>query len=259
MTRLLLPALAAALAAAPAGAAVRTQTVDYTANGVALKGFLAYDDSAAGKRPGVLLVHEWWGLNDYARERAKQLAGLGYVAFACDMYGAGKTTEHPDEAGKMAGEVRKNLPEWLARAKAGLKVLQDQPNVDAEKLAAIGYCFGGSTASQLALAGAPVKAVVTFHGAPVPATAEQAKGAKAAFLICHGAADPFIKPEAMEKFVAALKAGGVKVELASYPGVVHSFTVPSADKVGNPGMKYDAAADADSWARMRKALGEAFR
>src|SRR5437868_186082 len=127
-----------------ARAEVKTKTVPYEYGGVTFKGYLAWDDSTTGKRPGVLVVHEWWGLNDYARKRAEQLAGLGYVAFACDMYGEGKFTKHPEEAKTMATEVRKNVKVWQGRAQAALKVLRDQDNVDGGKIAAIGYCFGGS-------------------------------------------------------------------------------------------------------------------
>src|SRR4029078_5532047 len=158
-------------AAAPSG--VVTKTIDYEYNGTKLKGFLAYDDSTTGKRPGVLVVHEWWGLNDYAKERCKKLAALGYVAFACDMYGEGKFVDHPDDARKMATAVRENLKNWRGRAEGGLKQRASQPNVDSTKLAAIGYCFGGSTCLELAYSGADLKAVATFHAAlPKPHEAE---------------------------------------------------------------------------------------
>jgi dienelactone hydrolase len=146
-------------------AEVRTKTVDYSFDGVNLKGHLAWDDAVQGKRPTVLVVHEWWGLNDYAKKRAEKLAALGYVALACDMYGEGKFTVHPEETGKMAGEVRKNMKTWQGRAQAALKVLQDHELVDARRVAAIGYCFGGATALELAYTGADLAAVVTFHGA----------------------------------------------------------------------------------------------
>ena len=257
-TRMTASLLAAAGLAALAPAAVKTEPVEYTYDGKTFKGMLAYDDAAAGKRPGVLVVHEWWGLNQHARDRAKMLAELGYVAFACDMYGDGKTTAHPQEAGAFAGEVRKNQAAWAGRAKAALKVLQDNPKVDPTKLAAVGFCFGGSTAQLLAFTGADVDAVVSFHGAPVVPTPEQAKATKARILMCHGGADSFIKPETIDAFKKALDAGGAKYEWVSYPGVVHSFTAPDADKVGNPGMKYDEAADKASWAAMKKLFDEAF-
>lgn len=236
--------------AAAAPAAVVTKVVEYEHDGTKLKGFLAYDDAAKGKRPGVLVFPEWWGLNDYAKIRAQQLAGLGYVAFAADLYGNGKVIEtaHPEDAMKMAGELRKNQAVWRGRAEAGLKQLRGQPNVDAGKVAALGYCLGGSTALQLAYTGADLKAVATFHaGLPAP-TADEAKAVKARILVTTGAADKNIPPAAVEAFKTAL--AGAKPEVVSYEGVVHSFTVPGADKVGNPNMKYDAKADADSWKRM---------
>jgi dienelactone hydrolase len=250
-----LAVLAAAVGATAADAAVKTKVVEYTYDGTKLKGFLAWDDAAKGKRPGVLVVHEWWGLNDYARKRAEELAKLGYVAFACDMYGDGKTTEHPKEAGKFAGEVRMNLKLWQGRALAGLKILQDNEMVDGANLAAIGYCFGGSTALQLAYTGAPLKAVATFHAALPTPTAEQAKAIKPKIVICHGGADKFIPQEAIDKFRGALDTAKVSYDFVSYPGVVHSFTVPGIDKVGVEGLKYDAKADQDSWARMLKLFG----
>jgi len=231
-------------------AAVKTEAIDYDYDGTKLKGFLAYDDAVQGKRPGVLVVHEWWGLNDYAKDRCKKLAELGYTAFACDMYGAGKLTTHPMDAAKFATEVRSNLKAWRGRAAAGLKILADQPTVDADKLAAIGYCFGGSTCLQLAYTGAPVKAVATFHAALPTPSGDEAKAINAKLLLCHGEADKFIPEKAIQDFRSSLDAAKVKYDFISYPGVVHSFTVPEADKVGNPGMKYDRSADEDSWKRM---------
>ena len=251
MLRLAATAAAFALTAASSPAAVVTKVVDYEFDGVKLKGFLAYDDSTQEKRPGVLVVHEWWGLNDYAKERCKKLAELGYVAFAVDMYGDGKTVTHPDDAGKMATMVRNNIDVWRGRATAGLKQLASQPQVDATKIAAIGYCFGGSTCLQLAYSGADLKAVATFHAAlPTPTDAE-AKAVKPKVLVCNGDDDTFIPQKAIDAFKAALDKGGAKYEFVGYKGAVHSFTVPDADKVGNKGMKYDKAADEDSWKRMR--------
>jgi dienelactone hydrolase len=260
MTRhAVLAVLVAAVGGSLANAEVKTKVVNYAHDGTNLKGFLAWDDAVKGKRPGVLVVHEWWGLNDYARKRAEELAKLGYVAFACDMYGDGKVTDHPDDAGKFAGEVRKNLKAWQGRALAGLKVLQDNEMVDGNSLAAIGYCFGGSTALQLAYTGAPVKAVATFHAALPTPSATDAKAIKAKIVVCHGEADKFIPQKAIDEFRAALDAAKVQYDFVSYPGVVHSFTVPGADKVGIAGMKYDAKADQDSWARMLKLFKETLK
>ena len=247
-----------ALGSSLAPAAVKTETVTYTHDGVTLKGHLAYDDAATGKRPGVLVVHEWWGLNDYAKKRVTMLAELGYVAFAADMYGDGKATEHPDQAGEMMSMVQKNQAAWQGRAVASLKVLQQHPRVDATKLAAIGYCFGGSTALQLAYTGADVKAIASFHGAlPLP-TAEQAKAIKAKVLICHGAEDSFVTDDACQKLRKALSAGGVDYEMDYYGGARHSFTVQGIDARGMAPLKYDPAADKRSWARMLALFSEVF-
>lgn len=239
-------------------AELKTSTVDYKVGDQAFRGYLAYDDAVAGKRPGILVVHEWWGLNDYARKRADQLAKLGYVAFAVDMYGDGKTTEHPKEAGEMAGVVRKNQKEWMARAHAGLKILRDHPNVDGTKLASIGYCFGGSTSLMLAHTSSDIKAAVSFHGAlPVPDTTLD-KQITAKILICHGAADSFIPEETIQKVRAAYDQLGVDYQMVYYSGAQHSFTVPGADQRGMKGIRYDANADRRSWAAMMALFNEVF-
>lgn len=255
-----LSALAVTLALAlPATAAVKTEEVKYTFDGIEFVGLVAYDDAQAGKRPGVLVVHEWWGLNEHAKERAKKLAGLGYVAFACDMYGAGKTTEHPADAQKMAGAVRANIDVWRGRAATALKTLAAHPKCDGSKLGAIGFCFGGSTALQLAYSGADLKAVCTFHAALPEPKPEEAKAIKGKIVVCHGADDKFVSDKSIAAFKAALDKAGVKYEFHSYPGVVHSFTAKDADKVGNPGMKYDKDADEKSWASMTALFAETLK
>jgi dienelactone hydrolase len=234
-----------------ARAEIKTETVTYKAGDADCHGYLAYDDAVEGKRPGVLVVHEWWGLNDYARQRTEELAKLGYVAFAADIYGEGKTAEHPADAGKMAGEVRANVGEWRTRAQAALDVLKKQPQCDTEKLAAIGYCFGGATALQLAYTGADLDAVVTFHGALPAATPEEADTIKAELQINHGADDPMIGADAVAAFKKPLDAAGVTYDFIAYPGAVHSFTVPTADEVGIEGIKYNKNADEKSWQAMK--------
>jgi dienelactone hydrolase len=247
-----LAALAALLVlCAPALADVKTKKITYKAD-VECHGFLAWDDSYKDPRPGVLVVHEFWGLNDYARGRAEQLAKLGYVAFACDMYGEGKVTEHPKEAGEMAAKVRMNVETWRKRAEVALDTLKAQPQCDKTKLAAIGYCFGGSTALQLAYTGADLKAVATFHAALPAPSEEDAKKIKATILVCHGGADTFIPETAIKNFKGGLDKAGVKYEFVSYPGVTHSFTVPDAAKKGIEGIKYDKNADEDSWKKMKE-------
>jgi dienelactone hydrolase len=249
MNRIALGVLFTVACCMPAHAAVQTKKVTHKSGDTECHGFLAWDDAVAGPRPGVLVVHEWWGLNDYARGRAEQLAKLGYVAFAADMYGEGKVAAHPTEAGQMASKVRANVQDWRKRALAALDVLKAQPQCDPTRLAAMGYCFGGSTVLQLAYSGVDLKAVVSFHGALSAASETEAKQIKATILVCHGAADTFIPEAAIKAFREALDKAGAKYEFVAYDGVKHSFTVPDADKHNNPGLKYDKAADEDSWKR----------
>jgi dienelactone hydrolase len=239
-------------------AAVQTKKITYKVGDQTFIGHLAWDDSISGKRPGVLVVHEWWGLNDYARGRADQLAQLGYVAFACDMYGDGKFTKHPNEAMEMATHVRQNIDEWQKRATAALDLLKQQPQCDPSRLAAIGYCFGGSTALMLAYTGADLQAVVTFHAAIPTPTAEQAHAIKPTIVICHGALDSFVPDEAIHKFRKALDEAGTDYEIDIYAKTRHSFTVPDADTHGNPGMSYNKLADERSWSRMQRLFEDKF-
>jgi dienelactone hydrolase len=258
MKRLCICTLLALLGGNPAMAEVKTQAVTYDFDGTTLKGYLAWDNAVSGKRPGVLVVHEWWGLNEYARKRAEMLAKMGYVAFACDMYGDGKVAAHPNEAGQLAGEVRKNSKTWHGRALAGLQVLRDNDKVDGKRLAAIGYCFGGSTVLELALSGADVSAVVSFHGALPAPTEEQAKAVKARVLVCHGALDGFITEKAIQEFRGALDKAHVDYQFVYYAGAKHSFTVEGADKRGIDGIKYNAHADHRSWQHMKLLFDEVF-
>lgn len=242
----------------PALAEIKTRVVEYQDGDVTCKGFLAFDASKKEKLPGVLVVHEWWGLDDYAKMRAEMLAKLGYVAFCPDMYGNGKVAAHPKEAGEMSGTVRKNVKAWQQRASAGLKVLAGLPEVDSTRLAAMGYCFGGSTALQLAYVGSDLKAVVTFHAALPEPTAEQVKAIKAKILVCHGADDFFIPEKAITAFKEKLTSGKVSLQFESYPGAVHSFTVKGADQREIKGMGYNAAADEKSWKQMQALFTEVF-
>lgn len=233
-------------------AAVKTEVIKYKHGSQECHGFLAFDDAVTGKRPGVLVVHEWWGLNDYAKHRAEELAKLGYVAFCADMFGDGKVVAHPNDAREMVTKIRNNVDDWRKRAQEALAILKAQPQCDANKVAAIGYCFGGSTCLQLAASGADLKAVATFHAGLPPISADDAKQIKAQILVCNGADDTFIPEQAIQMFRQALDGAKVKYEFVNYPGAVHSFTVPDADKLGLPGMKYQKAADEDSWKKMRE-------
>jgi len=241
-----------------AEAKIVSKTVSYEHEGVPLEGYLAYDDAISGKRPAVLVVHEWWGLNEYARKRADELASMGYVAFALDMYGKGKVTKHPEEAGAWMKAVRNNLQLWQGRAMAGLEVLKNAEQTDPSRMAAIGYCFGGATVQQLAYAGADIKGVVSFHGSLVPAPADAERTVKAKILICHGAADPFTKSGEIETYISAMEKSGLDWQLNVYGRAKHSFTNPDADKMGMAALAYSADADRRSWANMKTFFDEIF-
>ncbi len=233
-----------------------TKPVAYEHAGVKLEGYLAYDDAKASpgsKAAGVLVVPEWWGLTDYPKKRAEQLADLGYVAFAVDMYGAGVTTANPDEAGKLAGQFY-GKPLMAERAQAGLDQLLATGLVDASRVAAIGYCFGGSTVQALAYSGAPLAGIVSFHGGLIPVPADAAAKTKAKILICHGAVDKFISKEQVDQFTQAMNDGKFDYQFISYAGATHAFTNPGADAIATATklpIAYNAAADQRSWSHMR--------
>ncbi len=239
-------------------AKVQTKTIPYQHGDVALEGFLAWDDSVQGSRPGILVVHEWWGLNDYARQRARQLAELGYVAFAVDMYGAGKVTNHPDQAGAWMKQVQANVSQWQARAIKGLAVLRGQHRVDPNRIAAIGYCFGGATVVELAYSGADIQGAVSFHGSlPLP-EGKTGHQTKAKLLLAHGNLDPFVKEEHVRKFRTALDKEQIDWQMVIYAGARHSFTNPGAGARGMEALQYDAQADKRSWNHMRLFFDEIF-
>ncbi len=231
---------------------VQSKEVDYKQGTTPLHGFLAWNDAITGRRPGVLIVHEWWGLNQYARNRAKMLAEQGYVAFAADMFGNGKVTTHPTEAQAFVAEATKAPAALMARLDAGLEQLKQDPHVDPNHLAAIGYCFGGAVVLSAARRGAGLDAVVSFHGA-MPPPGPVTKGAvKAKILILAGGADPMVPKDQITRFVDEMKSAGADIRVITYPGAKHSFTNPDADKAGVQGLQYNAQADKESWAEMLK-------
>ncbi|MDW7772308.1 MAG: dienelactone hydrolase family protein [Desulfobulbaceae bacterium] len=243
-------------------AALQTKEVEYASGGTTMKGFLVHDDSMEGKRPGILVVHEWWGLNDYARKRAEMLARLGYTAMAVDMYGEGKTAGHPDEAGKFSAEVKKNMDAARERFQAAKEVLQNEETVDGNKIAAIGYCFGGGVVLEMARAGFDLDGVVSFHGSLATDNPAQPGNIKARVLVLNGADDPMVKPEEIEAFKKEMEAAGVDYQFINYPDAKHSFTNPGADKFGEEfglPLQYNQNADKESWQAMQDFFKEIFK
>jgi dienelactone hydrolase len=246
----------------PAAQNIVTEEITYKVDNKPFTGFVAYDRSRQ-YRPGVLIVHEWWGHNDYVRKRAEQLAGLGYVAMALDMYGGGKHVHHPDEAGKLAGEVKARVDLAQQRFTAALNVLKDHPAVNRQQLAAIGYCFGGNIVLNMARAGLDLDGVVSFHGSLEAIEGEARQGVvKASILVLNGADDPLVPQQQREAFMEEMSAAGVDFEFINYPGAKHAFTNPDADKFaeqfGLP-LAYDAGADQQSWQKMRDFFDRIFR
>lgn len=241
-----------------AHAEIKTQSIVYKHDKTELEGFLAYDDALEGKRPGIVVVHEWKGNGDYSRRRAEMLAKLGYVAFAIDMYGKGVFAKDHEEAGKLAGIYRSDRKLMRARALTGLDVLKKQKNVDANRLAAIGYCFGGTTVLELARAGTPLKGVVSFHGSldtPLPAKAGEIK---AKVLALHGADDHHVN-QGLQAFQEEMRQSKADWQFISYGGAVHSFTVPEAGNDPTKGIAYNEKADKRSWQAMETFFNEIFR
>jgi len=236
--------------------------VNYSANGTNFKGYITYDDKTKGSRPGVIVVHEWWGHNDYVRKRARMLAELGYTAIALDMYGDGKQADHPKDAGKFASAIAGNLPEAEKRFMAAYQLLQEQEQTDKTKIAAIGYCFGGGIVLAMARRGVDLKGVASFHGSlGVGAPAEKGK-VKAQLLVLNGKDDPFVKPEQIKAFKKEMKQAGVKYKFVNYRGAKHAFTNPDADKFGEKfsiPLAYNKKADEKSWKKMRKFLNKVFK
>ena len=253
------------LATATASAELVTKTVEYDHAGKTFDGYLAYDKSASAdaKRPGVLVISEWWGLNDYIKGRANQLAQMGYVAFAADMYGSGTNTTDSAVARQLAGSLY-GSPEMAARAQAGLDQLLKTGLVDSGKVAAIGFCFGGTTCQALAFSGAPIAGIVTFHGGLIQPTPDNLKNVHCKFLILNGGIDPTVKPEAIATYLNALDGAGIDYQFINYSGALHAFTNPDATKLAQAnGMTgtigYNEAAARRSWQQMQIFFNEIFQ
>jgi dienelactone hydrolase len=255
----LLVAVAACAAATTAMAKVQSKEIEYRQGDTVLQGFLAWDDAAKGKRPGVLVVHEWWGHNAHARAQATRLAKAGYVGFALDMFGKGKVATHPKDAMAFVQEATKDPEVAAARFDAALDVLKQQPQVDPEKIGAFGYCFGGGVALEMARAGRDLDAVVTFHGSLRPGAGPAEPGkVKPAILVQTGGSDPMVTREQVQQLEDELKGAGVDVKVITYPKAKHAFTNPDADKAGMEGLAYDAQADRQSWDAAMKFVKRVF-
>ncbi|NUN16147.1 MAG: dienelactone hydrolase family protein [Myxococcales bacterium] len=241
-----------------ATAEIKHVPLEYEATGITLKGDLYYDDSIKERRPGVLVVHEWWGLNDHARNSAKKLAEAGYVAFALDMYGKGKQADHPDQAGAFVKEATKDAATAGGRFMAAVELLKKQEQTDPGRIGAIGYCFGGAIVLEMARRGTDLRGVVSFHGSLSPFEAAKAGEVKAKILVCHGAKDPLIPAEAVSNFIGEMEHAGADYQFISYGGTQHSFTNPEADKRGIPGLAYNEASAKRSWDHMTMFLKEVF-
>lgn len=261
MRHLTMGAMLALALSVPGHAAVQGEEVSYKDGEVVMKGYLAYDDAVKGKRPGVLVVHEWWGHDEHERASARRLAALGYTALAVDMYGDDKTADHPKTAGELSGAVRKNLPVMRSRFEAARAVLAGHSTVDAKRIGAIGYSFGGSVVLEMARWGADLRGVVNFYGGLTTGNPAALGKVKAKVLVLNGADDPFVKPDSIEAFKKEMEAARVDYRFVNYPGAAHAFTNPKATERGKQfgmPMAYNAEADKQSWAEARKFLGAVF-
>ncbi len=240
---------------------IRGEEIAYQSGGVQLNGYLVYDAARQDRRPGVLVVHEWWGHNEYARRRARMLAELGYTAFAVDMYGDGKFAEHPDDAERFMTEVTDRMDVAIERFRAARAILEQHPSVDPTRIAAIGYCFGGGIVLHMARIGSDLAGVASFHGGLATASPAQPGAVTARVLVLHGADDPFVPAEQLEAFKQEMDAAGADWQLIAYPGAIHSFTNPGATAIGERfglPLAYQREADERSWAELERFLAESF-
>jgi dienelactone hydrolase len=238
------------------------KAVEYKAGDVTLKGYLAYDTKVKGKRPGIIVVHEWWGLTNYPRKRADMLAKLGYVAFAADMYGDGKIAENPTDAQKYAGESMKDPSTLKAKFLAAIEYLKMNEDVDTTQIGAIGYCYGGGVVLNMARAGIDMKGVVSFHGSLGAAIPAEKGTIKAKLLVCSGGADKFISEKNVEDFKKEMNDAGADMKYTSYEGALHAFSNPEATALGkkfNMPIAYNEKADKGSWSEMQKFFKHVFQ
>lgn len=249
--------LALALAASfSASAKVQSQSIQYKDGETTLEGVLYFDDKAKGARPGVVVVHEWMGLDDYAKSRARQLAEQGYIALAADIYGQGVKVSDMKQAAEISGRFKGDRPLLRRRVRAAYDTLVGQKNVDKDKMLAIGFCFGGTTVLELARSGAPVAGVVSFHGGLDTPTPADAKNIKGKVLVLHGAIDPFVKPAEVDAFQKEMNDAKVDYQFIAYGGAVHKFSNPEAGDNVASGAAYDKMADQRSQKAMKTFFDE---
>lgn len=249
------------VSAVTAQAALQEEPVSYRAGGITFEGFLVYDDAIEQQRPGLLVVHEWWGLNDYARQRARLLAEQGYTALAVDMYGEGKSTSHPKEATAMMQQATADMASFRARFVAAKELLEKHPTVDAEKISALGYCFGGMTVLNMAREGVDLDLVASFHGLLSTQSPAREGDLKAKVLVFNGAQDPMVPAADIAAFQQEMETAKVDYELKNYPDATHGFTNPSADELGrlhDMPLAYDQQADRDSWDQLLSELEQVY-
>ena len=239
-------------------AELKSELVDYKDGDVLLEGYLVYDESLTGPRPGVLVVHEWRGLNDYAKRRAEELARMGYIAFALDMYGKGVYAENHQEAAKLSGVFRDDRNLMRTRARSGLEVLRKHPLSDDGKIAAIGYCFGGMAVLELARSGENLKGAASFHGGLNTPHPEDAKNIKCPIIVFHGGDEKFVSDEEVSGFESEMRDAKVDWQMVIYGGAVHAFTVPEAGNDPSTGLAYHEKADHRSWRALENFLNEIF-
>jgi len=245
-------------------AEIQTKEIEYSADGVNMRGYLAWDAGILARRPGVLVAHEWWGSNGYMRKRANMLAELGYTALAVDLYGDGKTADDPENAQKFMTELLSDLPGVRLRFNAALDQLKVQASVNPEKTAAIGYCLGGGVVLHMARFGADLDAVASFHGSLPLGVAPEAAGTPvtARIVAYNGADDPFVPAEAITAFKNEMDQAKADYQFINFPGAIHGFTNPAATRNGekfNLPLKYNALADQSSWNHMRLLFESVFR
>lgn len=241
---------------------LKEENVTYSSDSTNMMGYVVYDENIEGPRPAVIVIHEWWGFNDYAKMRARELAKLGYIAMAMDIYGDGQQADNPTDAMKLAGPFYQNPQMAKPRFEAAMEKLKSYSQTDAQNIAAIGYCFGGAQVINLAKMGEPLKGVVSFHGNLMVMPADKDK-LSAQILVCHGADDPLVPAEEIEKFKNEMDSIGATYSFKAYQGAVHAFTNPNATAMGEKfpdlPVKYNAAADTASWNDMKSFFNSLFR